>query len=288
MTLYSIPKSRRILSVFYYHASYYQLFVLVLLVSDSMDEKKGDPMVKDGKKLSLDEPLVVVYFFLSVFVALPIALVVLLPLALLAQLIVKILSVFSGKAKGSKQHATAQAVQSAGEYKEGGPNVKRKYDLVIFGSTGFTGKMAAVYLAKQYGTGVRWAIAGRRRAALEDVRKEVTRVDAKLKDLPIVIADSSDLKSLNEMVLSTKVVITTAGGHLLLFGLLSFCLPLTPVPFAGPFDKYGSDLVRLCAGSVLLALQFNIGIVWWSNINAAVIYQRTAHTIATSLARPIG
>ena len=43
--------------------------------------------------------------------------------------------------------------------------------------------------------------------------------------MQVILADSNDLKSLKKMVISTKVVITTAG----------------------PFDKYGSDLVRFCA-----------------------------------------
>ena len=49
----------------------------------------------------------------------------------------------------------------------------KKYDLVLFGATGFTGKMAAVYIAKNYGgsKSFNWAIAGRRKGALEEIRK---------------------------------------------------------------------------------------------------------------------
>lgn len=43
---------------------------------------------------------------------------------------------------------------------------QREFQLVVFGATGFTGKLAVAYLAKQYGTSVKWAIAGRRRDAL--------------------------------------------------------------------------------------------------------------------------
>ena len=98
-------------------------------------------------------------------------------------------------------------------------------DIVVFGATGFTGKMAAKYIARQYGCRFRWAIAGRRRAALEAVRNELSLIDNSLSNLPIIIADSADLVSLHSMTMLTKVVITTAG----------------------PFDKYGSDLVRYCA-----------------------------------------
>jgi short subunit dehydrogenase-like uncharacterized protein len=38
---------------------------------------------------------------------------------------------------------------------------EKQYDLVLFGATGFTGRLAAEYLAKSYGTSISWAIAGR-------------------------------------------------------------------------------------------------------------------------------
>jgi hypothetical protein len=192
-----------------------------------MDERKTDPMVKDGKKLALDEPLTTVYFLLSVFVALPFALCVLVPLTLLAQAALKLQAMLGGSKKSDAAGGSGKkaGTEPFAEFKEGGPKLSRKYDLVVFGATGFTGKMAALYLAKQYGSSVRWAIAGRRRGALEAVRAEIAAAHPSLKDLPIVIADSSDPKSLEDMVITTRVVITTAG----------------------PFDKYGSDLVKFCA-----------------------------------------
>ena len=50
---------------------------------------------------------------------------------------------------------------------------KRKYDLVMFGATGFTGSLCVDYLIKQYGiSSFKWAIAGRNKAGLEKVLKE--------------------------------------------------------------------------------------------------------------------
>lgn len=173
--------------------------------------RQDDPMLKDGKKLALDEPLVMVYFALSVLVALPIALCVLLPMTLVAQVVLKIMSIVQGN-KGSTSGSLQAAVgEPFTEFKEGGPKLKRQFDIVVYGATGFTGKMAALYLAKQYGCKVKWAIAGRRRGALEEIRAELAVIDSSLADLPIVLADSSDLKSLHDLVISTKVVITTAG-----------------------------------------------------------------------------
>ena len=48
-----------------------------------------------------------------------------------------------------------------------------KYDIVIYGATGFTGSLAAAYVAKQYaGKRVKWAIAGRSASKLEAIAKE--------------------------------------------------------------------------------------------------------------------
>lgn len=57
----------------------------------------------------------------------------------------------------------------------------------MYGATGFTGQLAASYIAKKYGTRqFKWAIAGRRQDALEKIRSEISQHDAALKNLPIV------------------------------------------------------------------------------------------------------
>lgn len=96
----------------------------------------------------------------------------------------------------------------------------RKFDVILFGATGFTGKLAAEYLTKQYGgSGLKWAIAGRSASKLEPLR-------AKCNDLPeIVVADSGDEASIRAMVAQTKVLLTTAG----------------------PFARYGTPVVKACA-----------------------------------------
>ena len=58
------------------------------------------------------------------------------------------------------------------------PLAARKLDLVLLGATGFTGQLAAEHLARQYGNDgrVKWAIAGRRRNALEAIRKKAAEL----------------------------------------------------------------------------------------------------------------
>lgn len=91
----------------------------------------------------------------------------------------------------------------------------RAYDVVVLGATGFTGALTAAYLAEHAPAGLRWALAGRNQAKLEQVRTELVAIDPDLADLPLVVADSSDAASLQALAESTAVVITTVGPYLL-------------------------------------------------------------------------
>ena len=87
----------------------------------------------------------------------------------------------------------------------------RKLDIVVYGATGFTGRLVAEYLNNQYGVNgqVKWAMAGRSHAKLEAVRDEMGIAS----DVPLVVADATDSESLNAMVLSSKVILTTVGPY---------------------------------------------------------------------------
>ncbi len=100
-----------------------------------------------------------------------------------------------------------------------------KFDIVVYGASGFTGKLVAEYLAAQYGagSGLTWAMAGRSRDKLAAVRDEIGAP----KDTPLIEADASDPASLKAMVGQAKAVLTTVG----------------------PYQLYGSDLVAACAAS---------------------------------------
>merc|ERR1719215_1972876 len=66
---------------------------------------------------------------------------------------------------------------------------QRQYDLILYGATGFTGKMAARYIAKNYkDSGLKWALAGRKKDVLEKLKD-----DLQCNNVGIVIADSSKL-----------------------------------------------------------------------------------------------
>jgi len=101
----------------------------------------------------------------------------------------------------------------------------REFDVVVYGATGFTGRLVAEYLNNQYGVGgdVKWAMAGRSEDKLKSVRDEMG-IPA---DVPFVVADASDPASLKAMAERTSVVLTTVG----------------------PYQLYGSDVVAACVAA---------------------------------------
>jgi short subunit dehydrogenase-like uncharacterized protein len=103
----------------------------------------------------------------------------------------------------------------------------REYDVVLFGATGFTGALTARYLAEGAAADTRWALAGRNRGKLEALRDELSAIDQRLSELPLLHADVGDPASLEEVAASTKVVITTVG----------------------PYINYGEPLVAACAAA---------------------------------------
>jgi saccharopine dehydrogenase (NAD+, L-glutamate forming) len=91
----------------------------------------------------------------------------------------------------------------------------RDLDLVLFGATGFTGRLTAEYLARHAPADLRWGLAGRNRAKLEGVRQDLAGIEPSLADLELVEADVEDAASLAEMARRTRLVITTVGPYVL-------------------------------------------------------------------------
>jgi short subunit dehydrogenase-like uncharacterized protein len=80
-------------------------------------------------------------------------------------------------------------------------------DIVVFGATGFVGRLVAGYLAGHAPQHLTIALAGRSREKLERVNHELGR------DWPLVVADSSDPASLDAMTRDAKVIATTVGPY---------------------------------------------------------------------------
>lgn len=98
-----------------------------------------------------------------------------------------------------------------------------EFDVVLWGATGFTGRLAAEKLAARIGNrgGLRWAIGGRNPTELESVR---AKLGTAAEDIPIITGDSHDVASLEALAARTRVVCSTVG----------------------PYAMYGSELVGAC------------------------------------------
>lgn len=104
-------------------------------------------------------------------------------------------------------------------------NQDRELGIIVYGATGYTGKLIAEYMNAQYGVGgtLSWAIAGRSMDKLEAVRDELGLPA----QLPLVVADASDPASMKSLAERAQVVLTTVG----------------------PYQLYGNELVAACAAA---------------------------------------
>ena len=102
-----------------------------------------------------------------------------------------------------------------------------KNDLIVFGATGFTGKLVIEYLIKNYGTKNQkftWAIAGRDKAKLEELKQSFIGIDSQSVNIETYVADSFNSQSLDILTSSCRIIISTVG----------------------PYLKYGLPLVESC------------------------------------------
>ncbi len=100
-------------------------------------------------------------------------------------------------------------------------------DLVAYGATGFTGKLACGYLAQKdaaFQGSFRWAIAGRNQTKLDVIKQSLTSNFPQLKSVDVLVADSADVDALDRMASQCKAAIN----------------------FAGPYSKFAKQLVEAC------------------------------------------
>lgn len=88
----------------------------------------------------------------------------------------------------------------------------KEFDLIVYGATGFTGKLAAKYLSSGLPGAPRWAVGGRKRGELANLSAELAARGPKLGP-SIFVADLQDLNALQEMTQRARVVLTYAGPY---------------------------------------------------------------------------
>ena len=100
---------------------------------------------------------------------------------------------------------------------------EKNFDVVIYGATGYTGKLVVEYMVKNYldDNEVNWTIAGRSEEKLKSVKDAFGLADS----INEIVVDSNDYESVQKMVSQSKCVLTTVG----------------------PYQLYGSNILRACA-----------------------------------------
>jgi short subunit dehydrogenase-like uncharacterized protein len=93
----------------------------------------------------------------------------------------------------------------------------REYQIILYGATGFTGKLCAEYLRDNYPE-IKWAIAGRDNQKLNDLKNSLNL------NCDIYVASGDDKESIDKFVTKTRVVLSTAG----------------------PFARYSNLIVKSC------------------------------------------
>ncbi|CEM02489.1 unnamed protein product [Vitrella brassicaformis CCMP3155] len=106
----------------------------------------------------------------------------------------------------------------------------RQHDLIVWGATGFTGKLLSNYLAENYGPSghsVKYALGGRSEAKLTKLREDLAQetADKRFLDTPLVIGNAGSEESMQRLAKQTRVVASLVG----------------------PFEKSGENLVKACA-----------------------------------------
>eukprot|EP01089_Gocevia_fonbrunei_P003602 TRINITY_DN13581_c0_g1_i1.p1 TRINITY_DN13581_c0_g1~~TRINITY_DN13581_c0_g1_i1.p1 ORF type:complete len:433 (-),score=81.54 TRINITY_DN13581_c0_g1_i1:15-1286(-) len=99
-----------------------------------------------------------------------------------------------------------------------------KYDIILWGATGFTGELCAIYLAENYPTQIRWAIAARDAKKLEELKTKLVKINPKLNDVDTLTAESLNKASMENLAAQTSVILSTVG----------------------PYAKFGTPLIEAC------------------------------------------
>jgi short subunit dehydrogenase-like uncharacterized protein len=104
-------------------------------------------------------------------------------------------------------------------------NASSKFDIIVYGATGFTGQLVCEYLATQYRDDkqLKWAMAGRSLDKLAAVRDAIGAPA----DTALIAANSNDPASIRAMVDQTRLMLTTVG----------------------PYQLYGADVLAACVAS---------------------------------------
>lgn len=131
----------------------------------------------------------------------------------------------------------------------------RTFDIVVWGATGFTGRLVAKYLAEHGDPALRWAIGGRNKQKLEEIRASLPAN----REVGMVVHDATSSSSMTELARSARVVCTTVG----------------------PYARHGKELASACAaeGTDYCDLTGEPPFIRWSIDELEILAKRTGARI---------
>ncbi|RKP23404.1 Saccharopine dehydrogenase-domain-containing protein [Syncephalis pseudoplumigaleata] len=100
----------------------------------------------------------------------------------------------------------------------------REFDLIVFGASGYMGRMICTYLAQNAPRTLKWAIAGRNSDKLVRVRNELVKIEERFKDMGVIVADMRHFNTLSTIAAKARLIINATG----------------------PYGELGIDMVKAC------------------------------------------
>lgn len=101
---------------------------------------------------------------------------------------------------------------------------KREFDVIVYGASGYSGSITCEYIANKAPRGFKWAISGRDKVKLEELKKNLEKIDPQYANLDIFVADATNFEQIKKLCDRTSVFIS----------------------FVGPYRKFGEPIVRAC------------------------------------------
>lgn len=135
----------------------------------------------------------------------------------------------------------------------------KDFDIIVYGATGYTGRLVAEYLVQRYGSdpSIRWAMAGRSLGKLEEVREIVDPAH----NAALIVADASDSDSMKALAARGRCIVTTVGPY-----------QLYGEPLVASCAEAGADYVDLCGEPAWMRTMIDKYEVLAKNSGARIVF----------------
>ncbi|KFA63406.1 hypothetical protein S40285_06597 [Stachybotrys chlorohalonatus IBT 40285] len=140
----------------------------------------------------------------------------------------------------------------------------REYDIVVFGATGYTGRLTAEHIAQHLPTNLKWAVASRSESKLHDLINDCNKVNSDRPPPSVEVADINNDEQVHALAKKTYILITTVG----------------------PYTLYGEHMFKACAESGTHYLDVTGEVPWVAKMIEK--YEKTAKRTGALMLPQIG